>query len=468
MIGIKNLKMRLIAVSGNGTTLADDALSVISQLESECDELKLKLDEMENQKKDIYSPFLSDRADGVKGHYAIGRYTGEYFEYWNLVHHKWSAFSDKILTYDEAITLLKNSVIPTKPLQPIANNSEPVQASEPYRWTFKFKNGNTSNIYETFEQASDDYEESEGEPVPLYAGPVKENEPVAQRITEQDARDIFELYFKYVDTIGFCNLYNFNEWLNEEGRTLLDKLNEDREPAASELELAGFIRVDQLDNVVFSQTAYDPELKWESVYRFKEYTNPACTVIAPDYVDDSICNRSVEIDTDLPIGTELYFRQVTPNKAEVPEYWPTPNMMVRGCESFYDVMTKNGYSLGNDEQDAKFQELVVETIFDAMLDAMLDAAPLNDSANKAEVPAWQPIETAPKDGSFILAMDHDGDVYKTQWTDDVYKFQGGSGGNEGWFSGNYADLWGDSPLMDYPTHWQPVPKPLPPLKDDKK
>jgi hypothetical protein len=53
-------------------------------------------------------PFLGNRADGVRGHYAIGRIRPDgTAEYWNVVVNRWSAFSDGALTLDEARELLK-------------------------------------------------------------------------------------------------------------------------------------------------------------------------------------------------------------------------------------------------------------------------------------------------------------------------------------------------------------------------
>lgn len=63
-----------------------------------------------------YLPFLSNRADGVDGHYSIGRYNPNlYYEYWNLKAHKWSSCSDEILTLSQATELLQKIEIPTKP-----------------------------------------------------------------------------------------------------------------------------------------------------------------------------------------------------------------------------------------------------------------------------------------------------------------------------------------------------------------
>lgn len=86
---------------------------------------------------------------------------------------------------------------------------------------------------------------------------------------------------------------------------------------------------------------------------------------------------------------------------------------------------------------------------------------------------WQPIETAPKDGTEILAYRSDCGVFMIRWTspdaflsekeiaasrlsdDDLF--------TEGWY---FADWLHGDLLMDreIPTHWMPLP---PPPKSDK-
>lgn len=53
---------------------------------------------------------------------------------------------------------------------------------------------------------------------------------------------------------------------------------------------------------------------------------------------------------------------------------------------------------------------------------------------------WQPIETAPKDGTDVLAL-HEGRTYQARWQDDAF-----------WFS---ASAWKSLA----PTHWMPLPPP---------
>lgn len=48
-------------------------------------------------------PHLCDRADGVRGHYCVGRMRRDgYFEYWNGRGNNWSGFADRVLTIAEA------------------------------------------------------------------------------------------------------------------------------------------------------------------------------------------------------------------------------------------------------------------------------------------------------------------------------------------------------------------------------
>lgn len=59
-------------------------------------------------------PYLVDRADGVKGHYAIGRWNPRgYREVWNLHSHRWAAYSDDVMSLEEADSLLRQITIPT-------------------------------------------------------------------------------------------------------------------------------------------------------------------------------------------------------------------------------------------------------------------------------------------------------------------------------------------------------------------
>jgi hypothetical protein len=53
--------------------------------------------------------YLADRADGCKGHFAIARWhPSGYQEVWNLRKHTWGAFSDDVLTLEEAEKMLQS------------------------------------------------------------------------------------------------------------------------------------------------------------------------------------------------------------------------------------------------------------------------------------------------------------------------------------------------------------------------
>jgi ribosomal protein L37AE/L43A len=61
-------------------------------------------------------PYLSDRADGVKGHYAIARWTPKgYREVWNLRSHQWASCSDDVLTLEDANALLIELTLSASP-----------------------------------------------------------------------------------------------------------------------------------------------------------------------------------------------------------------------------------------------------------------------------------------------------------------------------------------------------------------
>ncbi len=61
---------------------------------------------------------------------------------------------------------------------------------------------------------------------------------------------------------------------------------------------------------------------------------------------------------------------------------------------------------------------------------------------------WQPIETAPKDGTPFLAFGISPGQYKFEYGDDI--------GVTRWKVG-YGGSWSGGPA--YPTHWMPLPPP---------
>ena len=76
---------------------------------------------------------------------------------------------------------------------------------------------------------------------------------------------------------------------------------------------------------------------------------------------------------------------------------------------------------------------------------------------------WQPIETAPKDGSAVLlcwATDADGKAvnwFEDLSTADVFVQVASWWGDEGWVV--YCDMVQEPRLHFVPTHWMPLPLP---------
>lgn len=68
---------------------------------------------------------------------------------------------------------------------------------------------------------------------------------------------------------------------------------------------------------------------------------------------------------------------------------------------------------------------------------------------------WQPIETAPKDGTEILASDGI-DVFMCKWDENAYK-------DPSWIStyGDCYTVWDqmENTFDEHPTHWTPKPEP---------
>lgn len=67
---------------------------------------------------------------------------------------------------------------------------------------------------------------------------------------------------------------------------------------------------------------------------------------------------------------------------------------------------------------------------------------------------WQPIETAPKDGTAILLWGYADGIFIGWWFDTkTYEFGVLKRASEGW-SGGWKMALGSAPK---PTHWQPLP-----------
>lgn len=84
--------------------LESDNAASIGQSASQCSGMTLKV----ARSRAPYEPYLTDRADGVKGHYAIARWhPSGYREVWNTKLNDWSAFCSEVLSHEEALATLK-------------------------------------------------------------------------------------------------------------------------------------------------------------------------------------------------------------------------------------------------------------------------------------------------------------------------------------------------------------------------
>ena len=68
---------------------------------------------------------------------------------------------------------------------------------------------------------------------------------------------------------------------------------------------------------------------------------------------------------------------------------------------------------------------------------------------------WKSIETAPKDGTFILMADHKGEVHKAAWQ--PYPNLAKPGAPDWCIADTYGDEQGGCYTVDFPTHWMPLP-----------
>lgn len=66
---------------------------------------------------------------------------------------------------------------------------------------------------------------------------------------------------------------------------------------------------------------------------------------------------------------------------------------------------------------------------------------------------WQPIETAPKDGTVILAYRKDAGIFEAHYVSPA-EMIASDDEKLAWFTTDGEDL-----TNDLPTHWQPLPKP---------
>lgn len=76
----------------------------------------------------------------------------------------------------------------------------------------------------------------------------------------------------------------------------------------------------------------------------------------------------------------------------------------------------------------------------------------------AELQAWQPIETAPKDGTFVLIAEK-GEVYKANWQQDYGVICYPTSPYRWCVYGSYQDEQGGYEIINEPIGWQPLPAP---------
>lgn len=100
---------------------------------------------------------------------------------------------------------------------------------------------------------------------------------------------------------------------------------------------------------------------------------------------------------------------------------------------------------------------------DALVTAVLTATPDRSDDALAEERAWQPIETAPRDGSSFLGWSEDLGA-RSMWWDRT--FQAGDWDEErdemtwraAWNAGRVGSWEYQEYQEEFPTHWMPFPK----------
>jgi hypothetical protein len=182
----------------------------------------------------------------------------------------------------------------------------------------------------------------------------------------------------------------------------------------------------------------------------------ATELLSRRFLDTTDGVEAVAWMTEATDGLPLNKRGTTADP-EVAAYWAhtskviplfasrTPNteMVVKALQQARDAFNVEY------DSDGKVQAVGYDSNALRPLVAMLDAA-LASPPSPAEVTKWQPIETAPKDGTWFLGYRPDLEVQETidVWHWDASADTDGAPG----FWVNAAD----SNLDEYPTHWQPL------------
>ena len=105
------------------------------------------------------------------------------------------------------------------------------------------------------------------------------------------------------------------------------------------------------------------------------------------------------------------------------------------------------------------------TVMDTMRDQLSKANAHAEAAEArvAELEAereWRPMETAPKDGTFILIVCREGYVNKVSWEEDVVFCPGITKWPYRWcVYGSFQDEQGGYETVDHPVGWRPLPPP---------
>jgi hypothetical protein len=101
------------------------------------------------------------------------------------------------------------------------------------------------------------------------------------------------------------------------------------------------------------------------------------------------------------------------------------------------------------------QRVDPRTICDACAAAALVSAPIAEADVLRAVLSWQPIDTAPKDGTVVLVYREDAGVFTAHYVEEDAHLSSVMNPPEGdcyWFTTDGEDLTGDMP-----THWRPLP-----------
>lgn len=214
---VESVKMRLIAFSGNGATLADDALRVISQIESERDELKAKLEAYKSRGDNHWETLRSIRD--------IAKTSADIPKIIQWVNDAGSGYTE---TNEVTMARLIDDNAHLKAKLAEMEKQEPLirdEDSSYHHWTWNCKNP------DIFMDASVAAKEAWMARAKLDVAKPKPSAP-AQRITEQDAREILKSYTIY-HPANYIDEF-VDEWIaSDRYKNLLAKLNEHREPEAN-------------------------------------------------------------------------------------------------------------------------------------------------------------------------------------------------------------------------------------------